>query len=215
MTASDTILLATRNQGKIKELTRMLAPFRLKVVGLGEFPNIEEIAETGTSFEENARLKAAHAAKNSGLVAVADDSGLMVDALNGAPGIYSARFSADDECDPEADRDANNNKKLLRLMADTPREERSARFCSVIAAVAPTGQSISTLGIWEGIITSAPKGENGFGYDPIFLDPDLGLTAAQMNPHEKNERSHRARAMQALAELWPDFWASLPLAQEQ
>lgn len=213
MTLSNTILLATRNQGKIKELGKMLTPFRLKVLGLEHFPEIEEIAETGSSFEENAMLKATHAAQKSGLVAVADDSGLMVDALNGAPGIYSARFSHDDNCQCEADlslsQDELNNKKLLRLMADVPREERSARFCSVIAAVAPTGQKITTLGIWEGIITRGPQGENGFGYDPLFLDPDLGLTAAQMSPHEKNERSHRFRAMQALAELWPDFWASL------
>lgn len=215
MTIDDTILLATRNQGKIKELTRMLAPFRLKVVGLDLFPEIEDIAETGSTFEENALLKASHAAKKSGLVAVADDSGLMVDALNGAPGIYSARFSSDEDCRCEEDRalsrDELNNKKLLRFMADLPREERSARFCSVIAAVAPTGQNVTTLGIWDGTIITTPKGENGFGYDPLFLDPDLGLTAAQMSPHEKNERSHRARAMQALAELWPDFWASLSL----
>lgn len=213
MNVNNTILLATRNQGKIRELSKMLAPFRLTVVGLDIFPEIEEIAETGSTFEENALLKAAHAAKKSGLVAVADDSGLMVDALGGAPGIYSARFSANGECSCAEDRnlsvDERNNKKLLAIMADVPREERSARFCSVIAAVAPTGQSITTLGVWEGTITAAPTGENGFGYDPLFLDQDLGLTAAQMSPREKNERSHRARAMRALAELWPDFWLSL------
>lgn len=210
MNMHDTILLATRNQGKIKELTKMLAPFHLKVVGLDELPHIEEVEETGGTFEENALIKARHASAKSGLVAVADDSGLMVDALDGAPGIYSARFSADsEECPLDLSQDERNNHKLLRLLAEVPGEERSARFCSVIAAAAPDGENITTLGLWEGFITTSPKGENGFGYDPLFLDPDLGLTAAQMNPHEKNERSHRARAMQALAEIWPDFWASL------
>lgn len=215
MTINDTILLATRNQGKIRELTKMLAPFRLAVAGLDEFPQLEEVEENGTTFEENALLKARYASERSGLVAVADDSGLIVDALDGAPGIYSARFSLDDPCDCQADRalsaDERNNKKLLRLLENVPREERGARFCSAIAAVAPDGRHVTTLGLWEGMITTAPKGENGFGYDPLFLDPDLGLTAAQMSPHEKNARSHRARAMQALAGLWPAFWKRIDL----
>lgn len=206
MTSDDTILLATRNQGKIKELTKMLAPFRLAVVGLDAFSGLKDVEETGTSFEENALLKARYAAKASGLVAVADDSGIMVDALDGAPGIYSARFSAEDGF---AASDERNNQKLLRLLTGVPREKRGARFCSAIAAVAPTGQSLTTLGLWEGVIITAPKGDFGFGYDPLFLDPELGLTAAQMSPHEKNQRSHRARAMAALAELWPEFWATL------
>lgn len=219
MTVNDTILLATRNQGKIKELTKMLAPFRLAVVGLEAFPDLLDVEETGSSFEENAMLKASYASESSGLVAVADDSGIMVDALGGAPGIYSARFSllddgtaagnADGCDDPNLSTDERNNLKLLRLLADVPREDRGARFCSAIAAVAPTGESVTTLGLWEGVIVSAARGQNGFGYDPLFLDPDLGLTAAQMSPHEKNQRSHRARAMRALAELWPEFWASL------
>ena len=204
MNIRNTILLATRNQGKIKELVKMLAPFHLAVVGLEKFPDIEEIEETGKSFSENAILKASHAAERSGLVAVADDSGLMVDALDGAPGIYSARFSA--EYGVEA-TDERNNQKLLSLIANVPSAERTARFCSVIAAVAPDGDLIETIGLWDGVITMAPKGENGFGYDPLFLDPDLGLTAAEMSPYEKNQRSHRARAMLALADIWPEFWA--------
>lgn len=206
MNIHDTILLATRNQGKIKELHKMLAPFDLAVVGLEQFPEIEEIEETGKSFSENAILKARHAAKKSGLVAVADDSGLIVDALDGAPGIYSARFSAGPGLEATDER---NNKKLLGLLQNVPATKRNASFCSVIAAVAPDGEHIETTGLWEGVITMAPKGENGFGYDPLFLDPDLGLTAAEMSPHEKNQRSHRARAMLALADIWPDFWARL------
>lgn len=229
MTIHDTILLATRNQGKVKELTKMLAPFHLAVVGLDQFPNLADVEETGASFEENALLKASYAAKASGLVAVADDSGLIVEALDGAPGIYSARFSLMDDIPagftaPGEESDANaehsllsvderNNKKLLRLMANLPREKRSARFCSAIAAASPTGQSVTTLGFWEGTITSAPRGDNGFGYDPLFLDSDLGQTAAEMSPQEKNRRSHRARAMEALAEVWPGFWASLGLGK--
>lgn len=232
MTVNDTILLATRNRGKIQELTKMLAPFRLKVVGLEAFPDLEDVEETGATFEENALLKARYASVTSGLVAVADDSGLMVDALDGAPGIYSARFSLLDEGQgPNASgaageefhatldaastegalsqlsTDERNNLKLLRLLEKLPGEERGARFCSALAAVAPTGQSITSLGLWEGVITSSPRGENGFGYDPLFLDPELGLTAAQMSPYEKNQRSHRARAMAALAGMWPRFWA--------
>lgn len=210
MNLNDTILLATRNQGKIKELGRLLTPFRLNVVGLDKFPDLAELEETGASFEENAILKARYASANSGLVAVADDSGLMVEALDGAPGVKSARFSQGEAaCTPELSMDERNNEKLLRLLAEVPREERRARFYSAIAAVAPSGQTVTVSGTWEGMITTAAKGENGFGYDPLFLDPEMGLTAAQMSPHEKNQRSHRAKAMLALAELWPGFWAEV------
>ncbi len=203
MTDKNTILLATRNNGKIKELSKLLAAFDITVVGLAQFPHLAEVEETGKSFEENALLKAAYASAGTGLVAVADDSGIVVDALEGQPGIYSARFSAEPGLEATDER---NNQKLLELLSGLPKQNRTARFCSVVAAVAPNGQRITAQGIWEGFVTTAPKGENGFGYDPLFLDPELGLTAAEMSPSEKNERSHRAKATQKLMELWPAFW---------
>lgn len=207
MTINDTIVLATRNQGKIRELSKMLADFNLTVVGLEEFPSIGEIEETGSTFEANALLKARYVSRESGLVAVADDSGIIVDALDGAPGVYSARFSAEDGVEATDER---NNAKLLAQLSGLPSEKRSARFCSVVAAVAPGGEYICAEGLWEGFITTAPKGENGFGYDPLFLDPELGMTAGEMGLYEKNQRSHRARAVAKLAEGWPAFWNSLP-----
>lgn len=206
MDIASTILLATRNKGKINEFAKLLLPFGVQVVGLSEFPQLEEVEETGSTFIENAMLKAGYASKNTGLVAVADDSGLMVDALEGQPGVFSARFSAEPGIEPT---DARNNAKLAALLDGLPKEKRTARFCSVVAAVAPDGQSIAAEGFWEGYIASSPKGDNGFGYDPLFFDPELGMTAAEMNPHEKNGRSHRARAIQKLLSQWPDFWTSV------
>lgn len=206
MNINDTILLATRNKGKIKELSRLLLPFGVQVAGLADFPQLEEVEETGATFLENAMLKAAYASQATGLVAVADDSGIMVDALEGQPGVFSARFSAEPGVEPTDER---NNAKLAALLEGLPKEKRTARFCSAVAAVAPSGARITAEGFWEGYITSAPKGENGFGYDPLFFDPELGLTAAEMSPHEKNERSHRAQAIQKLLAQWPDFWTSI------
>ncbi|MDL2285378.1 XTP/dITP diphosphatase [Desulfovibrio sp. OttesenSCG-928-F07] len=203
MDKNTTILLATRNNGKIKEFARLLAPFGLQVAGLADFPDLVEVEETGKTFEENALLKAAYASKNTGLIAVSDDSGLMVAALNGAPGIYSARFS---EQNGYPATDEGNNKKLLELLNGKPKNEREAKFVSVVAAVAPNGTHITATGEWAGFITTEAKGENGFGYDPLFFDPETSQTAAQMPPHEKNARSHRAKATAKLLELWPDFW---------
>lgn len=196
-----TLVLATRNAGKIKELESLLSGYGLHVLGLGDFPEIGEIEETGTTFAENSLLKARTVAKATGLVALADDSGLVVDALGGAPGVYSARYS-----DPGA-TDERNNQKLLDVMRDVPEADRGCRFVSVVAAVAPGGVELLAEGRWEGRVLFAPRGSGGFGYDPLFLDLELGRSAAELSHADKNARSHRGRALRALLADWPDFWA--------
>ncbi|WP_035066988.1 XTP/dITP diphosphatase [Nitratidesulfovibrio termitidis] len=205
---SDTavIVLATRNAGKIRELNDMLKDTGVTVVGLDAYPEIGEIEETGTTFEENALLKARTVAELTGRIAVADDSGLEVDALGGAPGVYSARYSAEDGVPAT---DARNNEKLLAALADVPDAQRTARFRSVIAACAPDGRHITAAGAWEGRVATAPQGDNGFGYDPLFFDPELGRTAATLARDEKNARSHRGKALRRLLEMWPAFAAQV------
>ncbi len=194
------IVLATRNKGKVAELSTMLGSFDVEVVGLDAYPEIGEIPETGKTFEENALIKARAVCQATGLTALADDSGLVVDALAGAPGVYSARFAG------ERASDADNNAKLLREMATVPSERRSARFVCVMAAVAPNGATTTARGTWEGEIARKPRGQGGFGYDPLFLDPEPGLSAAELDPEQKNARSHRGKALRKLMESWPDFW---------
>lgn len=194
------IVLATRNSGKIKELTELLSGFGLTVLGLDAFAHIGEIEETGTTFAENAALKARTVAQATGLVALADDSGLVVDALHGAPGVFSARYSGENATDE------TNNQKLLNAMKDVPEDKRSCRFVSLVAAVAPNGAEALAEGRWEGRVLRAPRGSGGFGYDPLFLDPELDKSAAELPREDKNARSHRGRALRALLELWPDFW---------
>ncbi|MBU1041077.1 MAG: XTP/dITP diphosphatase [Proteobacteria bacterium] len=197
----NTVVLATRNKGKIAELEALLAGYGLHVLGLGAFPDLGEIEETGTTFAENARLKARTVAQATGLVALADDSGLAVDALSGAPGVYSARYSGENATD------ATNNTKLLDALKDVPEPQRGCRFVSVVAAIAPNGAEIMAEGRWEGRVLTSPRGQGGFGYDPLFLDPELGRAAAELTPAEKNARSHRGQALRALLQDWPAFWA--------
>lgn len=203
-TAAKTIVLATRNQGKIKEFRELLLPFGLEVLGLDAFPHVKDVEETGTTFADNARLKACAASAATGLVAVADDSGLEVDALGGAPGVYSARYS---ELSEVPATDERNLAKLLEAMRGVPREKRRARFRCFMVACTPPGDTLSAQGEWEGFLAEAPKGSNGFGYDPIFFDPEKACSAAQMSREEKNSRSHRAKATSALLQEWPFFWA--------
>ena len=200
-TPRQTVVLATRNAGKIAELSALLAGFGVAVLGLDAFVHIGEIEETGTTFAENAALKARTVAQATGLIALADDSGLAVDELSGAPGVYSARFSG------EGATDAANNAKLLDALAGVPESRRGCRFFSVVAAHAPNGAEILAEGRWEGRVLTSPRGTGGFGYDPLFLDPELGRSAAELAPAEKNARSHRGRALRALLADWPAFWA--------
>jgi XTP/dITP diphosphohydrolase len=187
------LVLASRNQKKLKELTALLAPLGYALRLVSDFSN-EEPEEIAPSFVENALIKARHAARVSGLPALADDSGLEVEALGGAPGVHSARYSG-----AHGD-DAANNAKLLHALADVPDVERGARFISVLALLRHAADPVPVLaqGAWPGSILRAPRGTNGFGYDPLFLDPASGLSAAELSAEEKNARSHRARAMQAL-----------------
>ncbi|WKE66173.1 XTP/dITP diphosphatase [Gallaecimonas kandeliae] len=187
------IVLATGNAGKVRELDAMLAPLKLHVVAQSEF-EVPEVAETGTTFVENAIIKARHAARITGLPAIADDSGLVVDALGGAPGIYSSRYSG------EGATDARNIDKLIGEMQDLPQDARSARFfcCLVYLRHADDPTPIICEGAWEGRIASKAHGQGGFGYDPVFFVPSLGKTAAELSKEEKNAVSHRGQALRAL-----------------
>jgi len=206
-----TIVLATGNAGKIRELSAMLTEFvpDIEVLGLKDFPEIGDIPETGATFEENARIKAQAVAAATGLVAVADDSGLAVDALGGAPGVYSARYSGEDATDE------GNVRKLLGVLADVPEAKRGCHFACVMLAATPGGQELIGRGAWRGRVTHAPVGDHGFGYDPVFFDEELGMTAAQMDAQVKNSRSHRSLAVREMLRGWPDFWKRAQMELEK
>ncbi|MBN1942089.1 MAG: XTP/dITP diphosphatase [Phycisphaerae bacterium] len=197
------IVLATRNPGKLREIQRVLADLDVRVTGLDEAGGIAEPEETGQTFAENARQKALYYARATGQWCLADDSGLVVDALGGAPGVYSARYAAAD-CPPSAGRetlDHANNARLLRELAETPEEKRTARFVCCLALAAEDKILIEADGVVEGRIAREKAGENGFGYDPLFFVPELGCTTAQLSPEQKNSISHRGRAVRRFAEL--------------
>ena len=190
------LLLASRNAGKLAELRRML-PDSVTVLGLDDFPGYVEDPETGATFEDNALAKAEQAARETGVIALADDSGLTVAALNGMPGVLSARWAG------RHGDDAANNALLLAQLGDVPDERRSAAFVSVVALAVPGGGSRTVRGQWPGRLLREPRGANGFGYDPLFVPAECdadgtGLTSAQLPSERKNELSHRARAMAAI-----------------
>ncbi|WP_422409915.1 MULTISPECIES: XTP/dITP diphosphatase [unclassified Endozoicomonas] len=191
------VVLASGNQGKLRELQQMLSGLDFKVLAQSEF-GIDSVEETGLTFIENALIKARNAAKISGLAAIADDSGIEVDALNGQPGIYSARFAGDDATDKA------NNQKLLQSLDGLPKEQRTARFHSVLVYMrhAEDPTPVICHGSWEGYILESPAGNQGFGYDPLFYVPDYNCAAAELSREQKNSISHRAKAMaQLLAQL--------------
>lgn len=197
------LVLATRNPGKLREIQNVLADLEIRVTGLNDLAEkISEPEETGCSFAENARQKALYYARATGQWCLADDSGLVVDALGGAPGIYSARYAAS-ECPAGVSRDIldqANNRKLLRELKDVPDERRTARFVCCLALADGEKILLESDGIVEGRIAHAPAGENGFGYDPLFFVPELGCTTAQLSPEQKNLISHRGRAVRQFAE---------------
>jgi XTP/dITP diphosphohydrolase len=189
----DRLVLASGNAGKLAELRALLAGTGIAVVAQGEL-GIGDIEETGLTFVENALLKARHAARESGLPALADDSGLCVDALGGAPGLYSARYAG-------THGDANANiARLLSEIADVPDAARAARFVCVLALLRhpEDPQPLVAEGRWEGRILRSPRGDRGFGYDPVFLDPASGLSAAELAPDAKHRASHRGQALARL-----------------
>jgi XTP/dITP diphosphohydrolase len=186
-------VLASNNPGKLRELNTILSALGLEVISQREAGLNLDVEETGTTFEENSLLKAQAACQASGMIAIADDSGLEVDALNGAPGVYSARYGT-----PDLD-DQGRTALLLKNMEG--KEERACRFVSVVTCCFPDGRVLVARGTCEGQVAEAPQGENGFGYDPIFYVPELEKTFAQLSDEEKNARSHRGRALQKLAEL--------------
>jgi XTP/dITP diphosphohydrolase len=186
------VLLATRNPGKLAELRRMLADGPVEVVGLADVAEFPEAPETGATFAENALAKARDAAAATGLPSVADDSGLAVEALNGMPGVLSARW-----CGHHGD-DAANLELLLGQLADVPDERRRAAFVCAAALVVPGGPETVVHGEWPGRIVRAPRGTGGFGYDPIFVPDGEDRTSAELTPEEKDAASHRGRAMRAL-----------------
>jgi XTP/dITP diphosphohydrolase len=189
------LVVASRNQGKLKEIKAILEPLSIEVVSLDAFPSVPEVVEDGATFAENAVKKAKTIADITGYVTLADDSGLEVDYLNGEPGVYSARYAGQDQ------NDLANNEKLLQKLKDIPREKRSARFRCVVAVALPGGPSYTAEGVCEGVITTRPVGEKGFGYDPLFLVPSLGETLAEMDPAVKNKISHRAQALFKMKEI--------------
>ena len=205
------VVLATRNAGKICELADSLRAFGLEVFGLEAFAGIEDVEETGVTFEENALLKACAVARYTGCIAVADDSGVELDALGGAPGVHSARYSDMRPLPPEAvdqalNKDERNNLVLLHELASVPDAKRTGRFVCAMSVCKPDGSHITLRADWEGRILYAPRGKNGFGYDPLFFDPEVGRTAAELNKEEKNARSHRGKALRKLLAIWPEFY---------
>lgn len=185
------LLLATHNRHKVKELQDMLRDLKVEVISLEDIPPLPLVEEDGLTFKENAIKKAVLTARASGFISLADDSGLVVDALAGQPGVYSARFAG-----PEAS-DQENNAKLLQLMKDIPDHQRTARFTCVMAVSDPQGKVETVAAHCEGSITREPSGNQGFGYDPLFIPEGYGISFAQLSPDEKNRISHRGKALQA------------------
>lgn len=183
------VILASKNQHKLTELSAILSQLDFEIALESEYGLDIDVEETGTTFEENSFLKADAVMKASGLPVLADDSGLMVDALDGAPGVYSARYG-------HKASDKERTAYLLENMKDVPEERRGAKFVCVITCLFPDGRKIVARGECPGVIARAPHGENGFGYDPVFYLPELGMTYAELPSEQKNAISHRARALQ-------------------
>ncbi|WP_043531274.1 RdgB/HAM1 family non-canonical purine NTP pyrophosphatase [Litchfieldella xinjiangensis] len=195
MKSSQSVVLASGNAGKLREFESLLVPLGFSVRPQSEF-NVSEVEETGLTFIENALLKAREACRVSGLPVLADDSGLAVDALGGAPGIYSARYAG------EPKSDEANNRKLLDALSGLPQTRRTARYWCVLVYMRHAEDPVPLIiqQYWDGVILDQPRGEGGFGYDPLFWLPEHGMTAAQLSAADKNRYSHRGRAMRALVE---------------
>ncbi|CAM4313712.1 XTP/dITP diphosphatase [Weissella hellenica] len=193
------IIFASKNNGKIREFREFLTPFGVEVISLNDLKNVPEIEENGATFEENATIKAHTIAQFYHLPVVADDSGLSVDALHGAPGVHSARYAGDHD-------DLANNKKLLAELINVPFPKRTATFHTVIVGLKPSGEKIVIDGAVNGHILTAFRGNNDFGYDPLFYYDALDKTFAEMTPTEKNDVSHRGNALRKFITVFKEWW---------
>ena len=191
----ETVIIASGNQGKLKEFQTLMLGLNVEVKSLKDYPHIGDIEENGQSFAENAYIKAKAVSEATGCLCIADDSGLEVDALGGAPGIYSARYAG------EQKDDAANNQKLLEALKDVPDEERGAQFHCAIVAIAKDGRRYDAEGIVRGRILRAARGDNGFGYDPLFYVEEFGKTTAELSMEEKNKISHRGQAVRDIVAI--------------
>lgn len=191
----NTVIIATGNKGKAKEFEKLFQLLGMTVKTLQDFPELEEVEETGTTFEENARLKAETIAKQLGVRVIADDSGLEIDALGGRPGIFSARYAGIEK------NDEANIDKVLQELENVQESERTARFCCALAMAEPARETVMVFGTCEGRILHERRGTNGFGYDPIFYVPEEGKTMAELPSEHKNKISHRARAIAKLEKI--------------
>lgn len=196
------VVIATKNLGKVRDFEQLFSKFDLEVKSLHDFPHIEDVEETGETFEENAMLKAESLCKQLGQVVIADDSGLIVDALHGKPGVRSARYAGEDKDDKA------NIEKVLQELQEVPMEKRTARFYCALAVAFPEEDKKTVIvnGTCEGKILKQPRGENGFGYDPIFYVEELKNTMAELTSAEKNQISHRGRALRKLEEKIPEWF---------
>jgi len=199
MTANNHIVIATNNLGKLAEFKKLFAPKHIEVSSLKDYPQIGEIKETGLTFEENATLKARAVAKQTKLPVLADDSGLEIDELNGRPGIFSARYAGDHDA-------AANNAKILSELAGVPLEKRTATFHTTLVLMKPNEDKLVVDGELRGLILLVPRGNNGFGYDPLFWVPEKEKSLAEMSAAEKNQISHRGRASEKLLKLFDQWW---------
>ncbi|MEY8442334.1 XTP/dITP diphosphatase [Lactobacillaceae bacterium 24-114] len=196
-----TLVIATNNRGKATEYEEMLSPYGIKIKTLGDFDVDFEINENGQTFTENASIKAKTVMRKLDLPVMADDSGLVVDVLEGEPGVHSARYAGDHDDDA-------NNKKLLAELKGVPEEKRTAHFHTTIVALKPNGQELVTNGRVDGRILLAPRGKNGFGYDPLFFVDSFGRSMAELTSEEKNSISHRGQALRKFMEHFEEWWAA-------
>lgn len=193
------LLIATKNPGKVKEFEQLFAQKGFKVRSLLDYPEIEDVEETGTTFAENAAIKAESISNIFNVPVIADDSGLIVDQLNGRPGVYSARYAGEEK------NDQANLEKVLDELDGVPVDRRTARFHCALALAIPNQTTIIVEGSCEGVITEEPTGENGFGYDPIFYVPEKKRTMAELSKEEKNKVSHRAVALKKMDRKWQEI----------
>jgi len=194
------LVVATGNRGKLEEIAQILSRFPFDIVSMSEAGVTGDIEETGGTFEENALIKARHVWNVTGGIVLADDSGLEVDCLGGAPGVYSARYAG------EGASDEDRNRKLLEALEGVPADRRAARFVCAAAVIFPDGSELVARGTCEGLIAFKPEGSNGFGYDPLFYVPAFGMTIAQLDDETKNSISHRGNALRKLANMLEYYW---------